>query len=244
MTQTFEKASALRPMLTPSKTALLVAVAISVSGCGLTARKPVEMQQSIPTDYRQRHPITIQEREAKLEIFVGPRRGGLTPIQRADVQRFAGVWRGEGTGGLVIDVPRGTANARAAAESANEIRSALAAAGVPGRAIAIKRYQPEDEAQLATVRVRYPRMAAQAGPCGLWPEDLGLPHDAQPTMNRPYWNLGCSTQRNLASLVANPTDLVQPRGETPADARRRQWVGEQYRVNAGNTIVLRQGSGQ
>ena len=46
-------------------------------------------------------------------------------------------------------MPRGTPNARAAAESANEIRSALAAAGVPGRAIAIKRYQPDDEAQLA-----------------------------------------------------------------------------------------------
>ena len=31
--------------------------------------------------------------------------------------------------------------------------------------------------------------------------------------NRPYWNLGCANQRNLAAMVANPADLVQPRGE-------------------------------
>ena len=33
--------------------------------------------------------------------------------------------------------------------------------------------------------------------------------------NRPYWNFGCANQRNLAAMVDNPADLVQPRGETP-----------------------------
>lgn len=243
MTQTFKNASALRPMLTTCKVALLLAVALSASGCGLTSRKPVEMQQSIPTDYRQRHPITIQEREATLELFVGARRGGLTPTQRADVQRFGSVWRGEATGGLVVDVPRGTPNARAAAETANEVRSALSAVGVPIRSVVLRRYQPEDAAQLATVRIRYPRMAAQAGPCGLWPEDLGLPHDAQPTMNRPYWNLGCSSQRNLANLVENPADLVQPRGETEISAPRRVQSLEAYRQGRASSVTFR-GIGQ
>jgi pilus assembly protein CpaD len=45
----------------------------------------------------------------------------------------------------------------------------------------------------------------------------------------PYWNFGCATQRNLAAMVANPSDLVQPRGETPAYSARRSVALEKYR---------------
>jgi pilus assembly protein CpaD len=47
--------------------------------------------------------------------------------------------------------------------------------------------------------------------------------------NQAYWNLGCSTQQNLAASVANPEDLIQPRPETPPLAGRRQNVIEKYR---------------
>ncbi len=56
-------------------------------------------------------------------------------------------------------------------------------------------------------------MAAQAGPCGLWPDDLGPSNDMKHFDNQPYYNLGCATQRNLAAMVENPADLVQPRGK-------------------------------
>ncbi len=49
------------------------------------------------------------------------------------------------------------------------------------------------------------------------------------TENRPYWNLGCASQRNLAAMVDNPADLVQPRGETPAYSPRRSVAIEHYR---------------
>jgi pilus assembly protein CpaD len=48
------------------------------------------------------------------------------------------------------------------------------------------------------------------------------------SLNEPYYNFGCATQRNLASSVANPEDLVQTRAETPAFAGRRQTVMEKY----------------
>ena len=47
--------------------------------------------------------------------------------------------------------------------------------------------------------------------------------------NQPYWNLGCASQRNLAAMVDNPADLVQPRGETPAYTMRRTTVLDKYR---------------
>jgi pilus assembly protein CpaD len=225
------------------RVAALVLIGMSTAGCGLSSKRDVQMTASIPTDYRQRHPITIQERDASIELFVGARRGGLTPAQRADVHGFAHRWRSGATGGILIDVPQRTPNARAAAETAREVRAALGAAGVPARAIAIRRYVPNDESELATVRVRYPRMAAQAGPCGLWPEDLGLAHDAQPTMNRPYWNFGCTTQRNLATLVENPADLVQPRSETNVHAGRRGLILENYRQGKGADVKFEKISG-
>jgi pilus assembly protein CpaD len=46
--------------------------------------------------------------------------------------------------------------------------------------------------------------------------------------NQPPWNFGCATQRNLAAMVDNPADLVQPRGETPASEMRRTTVGAAY----------------
>ncbi len=46
------------------------------------------------------------------------------------------------------------------------------------------------------------------------------------------WNHGCATQRNLAAMVDNPADLVQPRGETPAYTMRRTTVMEKYRAGS------------
>ena len=45
--------------------------------------------------------------------------------------------------------------------------------------------------------------------------------------NRPSGTWGAD-QRNLAAMVNNPTDLVQPRGETPPYAPRRSVVLERY----------------
>jgi len=46
--------------------------------------------------------------------------------------------------------------------------------------------------------------------------------------NQPPWNFGCASQRNLAAMVDNPADLVQPRGETPVYEMRRTVVGGAY----------------
>jgi pilus assembly protein CpaD len=47
--------------------------------------------------------------------------------------------------------------------------------------------------------------------------------------NRPYWNLGCASQHNLAAMADNPADLVQPRGEAPIYTARRTQVLDKYR---------------
>lgn len=203
----------------------MLALATALSGC-YSDRQVVD---NYPNDVRQRHPIAIREGERALELFVGVNRGALNPSQRADVVAFVRRWGGEATGGFIIEVPAGTANEAAAAGVSREIQSILAAAGVPPHMAVVRHYRPANPMQLATVRVRYPKMLAEAGPCGLWPHDIGPSLDGADFENREYWNLGCASQRNLASMVENPADLVQPRGEVPAYAARRATVLDKYR---------------
>jgi pilus assembly protein CpaD len=204
---------------------LAAGMALAVSGCYVAK----DTTASIPDDYRKRHPIAIKESDRTVVLFIGKSRGTLTAEQRADVLAFAHVWRREATGGIIIDVPAETPNQAAASRAVQEVRSILTAAGVPPGGVILRPYTPQDPAKLAAVRLNYPRMTAEAGPCGLWPHDLGPTMDTAYNKNRPYWNLGCASQRNLAAMVDNPADLVQPRGETGIYAARRSTMVEKYR---------------
>ena len=211
----------------------LVGLSAALGACQQTGEL---VTASVPTDYRLRHPIAVTEANRSIVVFVGHGRGGLSAPQRSDVIGLAQTWVREGTGGVIADVPVETANARAAAATYREIRTVLAAGGVPSSAMTMRQYHPDDLQTLPTIRLSYPRISAVAGPCGLWPEDLGPNiYDTGYNENRPYHNFGCATQRNLAAMVDNPADLVQPRSETPAYTARRNVAFDKYRKGVTTT---------
>jgi pilus assembly protein CpaD len=208
------------------RTLVLGTAAAILAGC-YTAKEG--LLESIPDDYRQRHPIVLKEAPRTVELFIGNRRGSLTASQRAEVLSFAQAWRREGTGGVLIDVPSGTPNERSAVAALQEVRAILVSAGVPPDAVAARpNTAGDDPRKLATMRLHYPKVTADAGPCGLWPYDLGPTYNREHYENRQYYNLGCTTQRNLAAMVDNPADLVQPRGEIPSYTGRRTTVLDKH----------------
>jgi pilus assembly protein CpaD len=214
----------------------LVGLSVALGACANSGAEVVTA--SVPDDYRLRHPIAIHEADRSVVIFVGHARGGLSASQRADVLGLAQIWLREGTGAIVADVPVDTPNARAAADAFREIRKLLAAGGVPPRGIVVRRYHPDDVRTFAAIRLSYPKIAAVAGPCGLWPEDLG-PSIRNPSYfeNKSYYNFGCAYQRNMAAMVDNPSDLVQPRSETLAYTTRRTAAFEKYRKGTPTTTL-------
>ena len=213
----------------------LVGLAVVLGACTHTDEV---VTASVPDDYRQRHPIAIQEADRSVVIFVGHARGGLSASQRADVMGLAQTWLREGTGAINADLPVDTPNARAAADAFREIQGLLAAAGVPPRGIVVRHYHPQDSRQMATIRLNYPKISAVAGPCGLWPEDLGPSIKNKSYFeNKPYYNFGCAYQRNMAAMVDNPSDLVQPQSETPAYTTRRTEAFEKYRKGSTTTTL-------
>jgi pilus assembly protein CpaD len=211
----------------------LVGLAVVLGACTHTEET---VTASIPDDYRLRHPIAIQEADQSVVILVARGRGGLSASQRADVIGLAQTWLREGTGAINADVPVDTPNARTAADSMREIQALLAAAGVPPRGLVVRHYHPENPRLMAAIRLNYPKMSAIAGPCGLWPEDLGPSIKNKSYFeNKSYYNFGCAYQRNMAAMVDNPSDLIQPRPETPPYTARRTTGFEKYRK--GNTTT-------
>jgi pilus assembly protein CpaD len=196
--------------------------------CGCNTDQQIAGVPDAPTDIRMRHPITITEADHTLQIFIGTNRSSLTAEQRADVLAFAQTWKSEATGGVVVDLPSGSNNELASADALREVQSILAATGVPLRSILVRKYQA-DARTFAPIRITYPKIAAQAGPCGLWPQNIGPSLTREYFENQPHWNFGCSTQHNLAAMIENPSDLVQPRQETPAYTMRRTQVVDKYR---------------
>jgi pilus assembly protein CpaD len=213
---------------------------LAIAGCAAMLAGCTTDQAALPEvphDLRQRHPIAIREGVHTVELFIGSKRGELTLDQRADVLAFARTWRRDAAGGIMIDLPSGTSNEAAAANALQQVRSILTNMGIPPRDIAVRPYRPNDPRTLATIRLNYPRMVASAGPCGMWPQDLGPTASRVDSENQEYWNFGCAAQHNLAAQVENPADLAQPRGEGPAYTPRRTTVIEKYRQGTGPATV-------
>jgi pilus assembly protein CpaD len=214
----------------------LIGLAVALSGCMRTGEEVTTA--SIPEDYRLRHPIAIEEANKSIVVFVGQGRGGLSAEQRADVIGLARAWLHEATGAINVDVPVGTPNARMAADSMREIHALLGAAGVPPRGMVVRQYHPENPRHMAAIRLSYPKISAEAGPCGLWPEDIGPSIKNKSYFeNKQYYNFGCAFQRNMAAMVDNPADLVQARPETPPDTMRRSAAFEKYRKTTTTTTT-------
>ena len=79
----------------------LVGLAVVLGACTHTDEV---LTASVPDDYRQRHPIAIQEADRSVVIFVGHARRGLSASQRADVIGLAQTWLHEGTGAIIADL--------------------------------------------------------------------------------------------------------------------------------------------
>ncbi|WP_377297741.1 CpaD family pilus assembly protein [Rhizobium sp. SGZ-381] len=203
--------------------ALLAALALT-AGC---ANREMTTG-SIPMDYRERHPIVLTEAQTALDIPIGPNNARLTIGMKDTIRGFAQSFAASSAGQIAIQMPHGSPNAAAAARLSQDIRATLAAAGIRSQRIVITGYAAQAEGDAAPIRLSYIATRAVTAPCGQWPEDLS--NDT--AGNRNWYNFGCASQNNLAAQVANPSDLVAPRGQTPIDAARRSTVIGLYRAGS------------
>ncbi|HET6388664.1 CpaD family pilus assembly protein [Hyphomicrobium sp.] len=204
---------------------LLVAALIPmmVAGCRQDAPGPRVAGWTL-IDPEQRHPILVSQQPASLNLKVAASAEGLTPMQRARVLEFAGRSKAADAGNsrIVISAPGGSMNESAAMQAADETRQLMIESGYSETAIAVEAYHADSRE--APLRLSYMRYVAEAPECGRdWSENL-----ARNYQNTPYPNFGCSSQRNLAVMVSNPSDLLGPRTMTGRDANRRDDMYKKY----------------
>lgn len=210
----------------PARVALLMIAGALVSACASYERDHV-IVGSVPDDYRTRHPIVVAESEVAEDIVVPAYARKLSNRDRGVVEAFAARFRQSGTRAVALMIPAGSRNEAAARRIALEVAYVLKDHGVAEERIVVQHYSAAGHGQAATVRLVYTDFKAHvASRCGQWSEDI-----AGDSENRNYANFGCATQHNLAAMIANPADLLGPRGETPIDATRRGNVINDWQEN-------------
>ena len=177
----------------------------------------------VPETVGERYPIKVTRSMARLDVDVdGAKR--LAGDDRARVAQFARDYRARSSGAMIVARPDGGPNHVAAATKVASIQRELREAGVPPAAISYRIYQAGASDRAAPVILTYETFEAISPECGNWQQNT-----ANTYTNRPYPDFGCATQQNLAAMVADPRDLVEPRAMTPADAGRRGVIMEAWR---------------
>lgn len=161
-----------------------------------------------------RYPISVQPRMMSLSL---PYNGQAALDQNTGGQlsRFAEDYIAHGSGSIGVSGPTNAA--------ANLVVDGLVEIGVARTQIMVG--QNTTGAANNDIRVTYIRYVAEAPPCGDWSANLGI----TASNTRPP-NFGCSTQHNIAAMVADPRDLVAPDTSGQADAQRRLTVLQKYRA--------------
>lgn len=174
-----------------------------------------------PYDYRDRHPVVLAEAPQVLDLLPSISNGRLDKQSEGRILEFVARYNAYGHGSVSLLTPVGNPSARAIAMDAPVVRRALASAGLKGN-ILVGEYQATDEKLAAPIRLSFKSVKAKvAHRCGEWPMDLASGASVSGWQNESYWNFGCAEQATLAAQIADPRDLLSPRGQTPSDIEMR-----------------------
>jgi pilus assembly protein CpaD len=211
----------------PAARLLSLVLLLPLGACGLNK---VAMAPEVAYDYRERHPIVLAETPHIIDIFPPAFGSRLDHEDAQRIREFVTRYRRMGRGMITVLAPTGGSDPAASRAGAEKVRRALEAEGV-GRAIYVATYPVSDASLAAPVRLSFVGMAAKVkGPCGEWPDDLASGGSVEGWQNKTYWNFGCANQATLAAQIADPRDLVDPRGETPGDVETRMRAIQKVRA--------------
>lgn len=197
-------------------TLLLASLAALTAACG---GAPADLGLEQPLTPLSRYTLQVEPGVDRIALAVHD--GGMSANQQAHLAQLVSRFLVEGAPSIVIETPQG--GDPVANDMGWQVRSALIAAGAPESRVQIVSYAAPDPrapvlAGFETVRAVVPQCGTQWG---------NLTRSANNTTSV---NFGCAVTANLAAQIANPRDIVQPRGMTPADAGRRSVVFDSYRA--------------
>lgn len=169
----------------------------------------------------ERYPISVVDKPFKLTI---PARTGK--VANDDMKRlvsFARAAQGKGASPVIVSYPSGSRKAAAASREAVII---LRNQGVQPDMIRRATYNGKSD----IVALSFTQRVAETKPCGNWPQNLG-----NVAKNEPWHDFTCSSQNNLAAMVTNPNNFIEPARTVRRDAAAQMPAVETYQSGAWTT---------
>jgi pilus assembly protein CpaD len=167
-------------------------------------------EDTLSNDGAVNHPITVEAHYSAIKLPFSAPDAGLLPEDAARFNEFVALYLERGNGSISISAPAG----RDASAAISYFAERLASLGVARSRILVGTHEAANGE--ARVEIGYMGYVARVDPCGDWSKDL-----ANTAANQSAPNFGCAVQHNIAAMVSDPRDLVQPRPMTDSDAVRR-----------------------
>jgi pilus assembly protein CpaD len=168
-------------------------------------------------DGLRNHPITVAPHYQSIHLAFSDSSAGLSPEDGTQFASFVEEYQARGDGAISISAPRGPNSSAAIAYFGEQ----LAHMGVSRSRILVGTH--DTASGDGRVELGYIVYASRADSCGNWSVNA-----ADTANNLPMPDFGCSVQHNIAAMVADPRDLVAPRGMDAGDATRRETVVGTY----------------
>lgn len=207
-----------------STSAVAFLLLASLGACGTSGLGLSGDASSMRASSMEKYPVQVVSAKDSLTIVVKPHVFALGLDDKARVAQLAENYKHVGHGDIWVVAPTGSSNSAASIGAAAEIAKVMVEQGVKPRSIRMNSYQAAATDDAAPITVQYKRYHAYTQSCGNWSDNLAFA-----PLNGTSENFGCSTRSNLAALVEDPYDLVEPQNVDPADPSRRTTVFGKYR---------------
>ena len=188
-------------MTSTIRTLLLLTAAISSVGCAATRFNGAEQALSI----EEEHPVSVDSQTVTMTLAAAGASDDLSELDSARLRAFADSYMRNGHGALTVTSP-GDGGAAGICQSLYDF-------GVPQSAIAEAAYRGGDGRDII---LSYTRYVATPSACGVWE---GEGERNARNMRSP--NFGCAAQNNLAAMIGDPHDLIEPAAMTDPDSATR-----------------------
>jgi len=193
--------------------ACVITVGFALSGCATPS------QTFAPT--AMRNSINVAESIERLELYTRPNGMELSARDKLAVAQFLDGYARSGDGALYINRPASAMSGLGTKQAESVIRGLMAQSGMNPGAVQTGQYSSKPGAP-APVIVSYRTLRAIPQDC----RELG--NLVNTYSNQPHGGFGCFQSANLAAMVSDPRQLLEPYASGQPNAQRRQVIYDKY----------------
>ena len=199
-----------------SKTLIKSALLVSVLGLSACATPSPTLK---PTHIR--NAVQVAESVERLELYTRPNGLELSARDSLAVAQFLDGYARSGDGPLFINRPANALGGLGTQQAEAKIRHLMAQGGLNPAALQTGQY-PSAPGAPAPVVVSYRTLRAIPQDC------RSMGNLTSTYSNQPHSNFGCFHSANLAAMVSDPRQLLEPYAAGTPNAQRRQVVYDKY----------------